>query len=145
MARKRPFQRTDRLSSQIRQTLALALQLETREELLRQIVVTDVEVTNDLSLARVYWHALPSAAAELDRPGVEAALARASGFLRGRIGEAIRARKLPELRFHHDDALDHGRHIETILHRIAEERGPEAAPEDDGSDRSEPASQGDGT
>lgn len=125
MARKRPFQRTDRLSSQIRQTLALALQRDTREDLLRQIVITDVEVTNDLSLARVYWHALPGSA-ELDRPGVEAALGRAGGFLRGRVGEAIRARKLPELRFLHDDALDHGRHIESILHRIAEERPADA-------------------
>lgn len=128
MARKRPFLRTDRLSSQIRQTLALTIQRESREPLLHGIVITDVDVTSDLSLARVYWHALPGAA-EADRPGVETALARASGFLRSRIADEIRARKLPELRFLHDDALDHGRRIDTILHTIATERVDEPAPD----------------
>jgi|GEM_PF-263595 len=148
MARKRPFLRTDRLASQIRQTLSLALHRDTREEILKSIVITDVAVTSDLSLARVYWHALPGPA-ELDRPGVEAALKRANGYLRARIAEDISARKLPDLRFLHDDALDNGRHIESILSEIEKTRpadvvedaavvdgvpadaaGDEAAPED---------------
>ena len=139
MARKRPFLRTDRLSSQIRQTLALTLQRESREPLLHNIVITDVEVTSDLSLARVYWHALPGPA-ETDRPGVEAALNRAVGFLRSRVAETIRARKLPDLRFLHDDALDEGRRIDTILHGIAVERA--AHPPVVDSDTPEPPSDG---
>lgn len=126
MARKRPFLRTDRLGSQIRQTLSLALQRDTREELLLGIVITDVAVTSDLSLARVYWHALPGAA-ELDRPGIEAALKRANGFLRGRVAAEISARKSPELRFLHDDALDTGRHIESILSEIDKNRPADVA------------------
>lgn len=131
MARKRPFLRTDRLASQIRQTLATAIQRESREELLRAIVLTDVSVTSDLSLARVYWHALPGEA-EHDRGAIEAALSRANGFLRARVAEAIRARKLPELRFLHDDALDHGRHIESILGEIASSRAEEEPPLEEG-------------
>jgi ribosome-binding factor A len=130
MARKRPFQRTDRLASQIREVIATALTRDSREALLHAVVITDVEVTSDLSLARVYWHALPGSGpgaapagpAERDRPGVEAAFARAAGFLRSRVAEVIRARKLPDLRFLHDDALDHGRRIDGILHQIAEDR-----------------------
>jgi ribosome-binding factor A len=121
MARKRPFQRTDRLASQIREVIATALTRDSREALLHAVVITDVDVTSDLSLARVYWHALPGAA-ERDRPGVEAAFARAGGFLRSRVAEVIRARKLPDLRFLHDDALDHGRRIDGILHQLAEDR-----------------------
>jgi ribosome-binding factor A len=121
MARKRPFLRTDRLASQIREVVATAIARESREPLLHAVVITDVDVTSDLSLARVWWHALPGPA-DRDRPGVEAAFARAAGFLRSRVAEVIRARKLPDLRFLHDDALDNGRHIEGILHRIAEDR-----------------------
>ncbi len=117
MAKKRPFHRTDRLQSQVREVIALALQRETREALLRLVVITDVEVTSDVSLARVYWHALPGSAA-LDREAVEAAFARASRFLRAKVGEVVTARITPDLRFIHDDALDRGRRIEDVLRTI---------------------------
>jgi ribosome-binding factor A len=136
MAKKRPFVRTDRLSSQVREVLAMALQRETREAILREVVITDVAVTSDVSLARVYWHALPGVA-EADVAAVEAAFQRASGFLRSKVGEAVRARLTPELRFIHDDALDRGRRIEDVLRHIAAEREADApaTPPADAPDR----------
>ncbi len=102
----------------------MALMTETREQVLREVVITEVEVTSDISLARVYWHGLPGVA-EADPAAVQKAFERASRFLRAKVGEAITARVTPELRFIHDDALDRGRRIETILHRIAVDRPPE--------------------
>jgi ribosome-binding factor A len=87
-----------------------------------------MEVTSDISLARVYWHGLPGVA-EADPNAVQKAFERASKFLRAKVGEAITARVTPELRFIHDDALDRGRRIETILHRIAVDRPREPSPE----------------
>lgn len=126
MAKKRPFARTDRLGSQIREVLATALMRESREEILRKIVITDVEVTSDVSLARVYWTALPGLS-DAEPALVTVALARANGFLRGKVGEVIRARVTPELRFFHDDALDRGRRIDAILYDIAKTAPPETA------------------
>jgi ribosome-binding factor A len=131
LAKKRPFARTDRLNSQVREAIAYTLMRDSREAILRDIVITDVEVTSDVSLARVYWHPVPGLAA-VDLGAVEAALARANGFIRGRVGEAIRARVTPELRFHHDDALDRGRRIDDILHKLDVPPAPgpdEAEPE----------------
>ncbi len=132
MGKRRPFHRTDRLGSQIKEVLALAVRLESREELLRAAVITDVDVTNDVSLARVYWHAMPGAA-EGDPAAIQAAFNRAAGFLRKKVGEAISARITPELRFFHDDALDRGRRIEDILRTIPKPppevaSAPEAVP-----------------
>jgi ribosome-binding factor A len=124
MAKKRPFARTDRLGSQIREVLATAVMRESREEILRKIVITDVEVTSDVSLARVYWTALPGLS-DAEPALVTAALTRANGFLRGKVGEVIRARVTPELRFFHDDALDRGRRIDAILFDIAKTIPPE--------------------
>src|SRR5689334_17270545 len=105
MARKRPFHRTDRLNSQIREVLATTLLQNAREDILREVVITDVEVTSDISLARVYWHSLPGLA-EADPEAVQEAFDRAAGFLRKKVGETIRARQTPELRFIYDSALD---------------------------------------
>lgn len=121
MAKKRPFARTDRLASQVREVIATTLMRETREALLHEVVITDVEVTSDVSLARVYWHAMPgTVAADVD--AVQAAFERATRFLRAKVGEVVRARLTPELRFIHDDALDRGRRIDDVLRQIAAER-----------------------
>jgi len=108
---RRGFARTDRLSKQIVQVVAVALQRETREELLYDVVVTGCDVTRDLSYATVHYY-LPEHA---DRDAVSKALGRAAGFLRSRVGQQIRARNTPELRFSYDQSVAHGRRIEEIL------------------------------
>lgn len=136
MSRSRPFKRTDRLNRQIRDVLAVALHRETHEEVLQGAVVTGVEVTRDLSLARVYYYVMTGERAEIEK-----ALERARGFLRCRVGDSIRMRQVPELRFQHDDAVDRGRRVDQILRGIdlppaaAEaDAGPDAGALDDPSD-----------
>ena len=66
MVSRRPYKRTDRLGPRIQEVLAIALQRETRETLLRQVVVTEVQVTRDLSLARVYYYLMGGERTRLD-------------------------------------------------------------------------------
>ncbi|PIE65716.1 MAG: ribosome-binding factor A [Deltaproteobacteria bacterium] len=123
MANRRPFRRTERLQNQIRQVLAVAVQRETREDLLHQVMITGVDVTRDLSLARVFYYPMGG-----EPEAISAAFDRANGFLRRRVGEEIRARVTPELRFIFDASIDRGRRIEDIL------AGLDVAPEEAGDD-----------
>ena len=110
---RRPFQRTDRLNRAILRILAVAMGRESREEILRHVTVSGVEVTRDLSLARVYIQV------EVSRqPEVLEALERASGFLRSRVGRELRIRQIPELRFMMDDSLDRAERINSILNGL---------------------------
>ncbi|MCB9728546.1 MAG: 30S ribosome-binding factor RbfA [Deltaproteobacteria bacterium] len=136
MAKKRPFHRTDRLGSRVREILAVALQQEAREELLRQVVITGVDVTRDLSLARVHYYPMSG-----DEAAIAQALERASGFLRMRVGQEIRMRITPDLRFLRDDSVDQGRRVEEILRDLAlspeadgEPTEGDAGPEDEPAD-----------
>jgi len=126
--------------------LATTILREARDEILRDVVITDVEVTSDLSVARVYWHPLPGVVAA-DPEVAQAAFDRAAGFFRRRVGEVIRARQTPELRFLYDDALDRGRRVDDILVKIAAERPVEAAADagadDEGDDLDEGDDEGD--
>lgn len=119
MARQKAFRRTDRLQSQIKEALALSIGGDTDDEALHSVVITDVEVTRDLSLAKVYWHGRADDPT-FDREAVEAAFERARGYLRGQVGDAITARKVPDLRFFYDEAIDRGRRIDELLMEIAE-------------------------
>lgn len=110
MPRRRPFNRTDRLSKRVMQVLAVACHSETREDTLRQVVITGVDVTRDLSLARVHYYPMSG-----EPEDVAAAFVRATGFLRKRVGEEVRMRVTPELRFQLDESIDSGRRVEEIL------------------------------
>ena len=111
---RRSFLRTERLSKQIGEVVALTLRREAREEILRTVVVTGCDVTRDLSFATIHYYL----ADDVDRGQVVDALERASGFLRSRVGQQIRARSTPELRFSYDSSVAHGRRIEEILAEI---------------------------
>ena len=128
MGKNRPYQRTDRLNSRLREVLAVACQRETREEALRFAVITGVEVTRDLSVARVYYYVRGEG-----HDDVAKALSRASGFLRSRVGQEVRMRQTPDLRFHYDDSIDHGRRVEDILSHL---EIPNAEEHEDGSPES---------
>ena len=120
MAKQRPYHRTDRLNRQLAEVLAKAVQRETREEVLRLAIITGVEVTRDLSVARVYYQTMGA-----DRDETAAAFERAAGFLRCRVGEQIRMRQTPELRFKYDESIDHGLRVEALLAEMPELRNSE--------------------
>jgi ribosome-binding factor A len=110
MATRRPFKRTDRLNRELLRALSVSMKTETREALLHEVTVMDVEVTRDLSLARVYLYA-----PEEKHEEVREALGRAQGFLRSSVAKKIRMRHAPELRFSFDVSLDRAQRIESIL------------------------------
>ena len=97
----REFGRHERLGAQIMRTLSELLRFEVKDPRLAGVSLTDVELSRDLSVARVYFSLL-----EPDADPAEAleGLQRAAGFLRGKLGKAIKARHVPELRFVHDDS-----------------------------------------
>ncbi|MBI1796759.1 MAG: 30S ribosome-binding factor RbfA [Candidatus Eisenbacteria bacterium] len=89
------------------------------------ISVTDVEVTRDLSLARVFVSVL---AGEPERALVMAALARSAGFVRHELSTRIELREMPELRFALDTSIEQGARVEELLRRIHD---GEPAPDDE--------------
>ena len=82
------------------------------------VSVTDVEVTQDLSMARVYVSILP-AGAERDR--ALQALTGAAGFVRRELAPRLGLREVPELKFLLDDSIERGARVDELLKRI--ERG----------------------
>ncbi|GAB4186629.1 MAG: 30S ribosome-binding factor RbfA [Wenzhouxiangellaceae bacterium] len=114
------FSRNERVAGMLRRELAVLIQRELKDPKVGFVGVSDVEVTRDLSLAKVYvTHYQPEQSAESLR-----ALNRSSGFLRGRLGEMLRMRAIPELRFLHDDSVERGAHIDRLLNTIADAESP---------------------
>lgn len=109
------FHRTDRLSAQFRRELGTLVHAAVREEGLPMVSVSDVEVSRDLSHAKVFVTALQP---ERAREAVKGLQALAKDFRR-ELGRMLKIRQVPELHFHYDDSVDRGERIDALLRDLA--------------------------
>ena len=120
--------RPEKVAHLMRREIAEILQMRLRDPRMTAMVsVTDVEVTSDLSFAKVFVSVLggDSSSAETVKT-----LQHASGFVRHELGDRLGLREVPELRFVLDDSLDRGARVEDLLRRI--ETGEPLPDEDEG-------------
>jgi ribosome-binding factor A len=122
-----PTRRQRRVSELIHRELSWLLMREVRDPRLADITVTEVRVTADLLLARIYFSVLGDAKAEEE---ALAGLESANGFLRTQLAGRLRLRFMPELLFEVDRSAAYGRRIDELLAQIAET--------DPGSEQAEP-------
>ncbi len=116
--------RADRVASAIQQELARMLREDVKDDALRLVSILGVEVSPDLSVARIKWLPLGGLG---DRVAMQAALERASRQLRGPMGRALGVRHAPELRFELDKNVEYAAHMEKVLAGIPK-------PADDGEE-----------
>ena len=106
----RSFERTDRLNEELRRILGELLEREVRDPRIGRVTLTGVEMTRDLSVARVFV-ALPEGQ---DVPATMKGLQGAAGFLRRRLAENWPLRNIPELRFCYDESVERGIRMEAL-------------------------------
>ena len=120
--------RPEKVAHLMRREVADILENRLRDpRLTATVTVTDVQVTHDLSFARIYVTMLGDRDV---RAGGMAALQHAAGFVRRELGDRLGLREVPEVRFEYDVSLDHGQRVEDLLRKI--ERGE--ALEDEGKE-----------
>ena len=107
--------RVGRVAEQIKKELGQMLQQELKDPRIGFVTVTGVDVTNDLSQAKVYLSVLGS---EEEKENTLKAIAGASGYIRSEIGRRIRLRHTPELVFKFDESIDYGSRIERLLQQL---------------------------
>ena len=110
--------RVSRVGEQIKKELSQILQTELKDPRVGFVTVTGVDVTNDLSQARVYISVMGD---DTQKEETLRALDKAQGFLRSELGRRIRLRQIPELLFKFDTSIEYGSRIEQLLQEINRE------------------------
>ena len=91
------------------------------------MTITDVRVTNDLQIAKVYWTQLGHDGREQgERKRAKQALDQAKGRLRSLVGSKAGLRLTPQLQFIYDEVPSEAHEIEDIL-AVAHKRDEEIA------------------
>ncbi|MCM3594257.1 MULTISPECIES: 30S ribosome-binding factor RbfA [Bacillaceae] len=114
--------RANRVGEQMKKELGEIISRKIKDPRIGFVTVTDVRVSGDLQIAKVYISVLGD---EEKRENTLKGLAKAKGFIRSEIGQRIRLRKTPEILFEFDESVDYGNRIETLIHEINQENKQE--------------------
>lgn len=107
--------KAEKIAGIIQKEVSDIIQFSLKDPKIRFITITDVTVTNDLSIAKIFVSFLGQ------KPREEAgmkALQRSKGYIRSELAKRMKIRKVPELIFKIDDSLERGNRIDQIISEI---------------------------
>ncbi|MBM4330767.1 MAG: 30S ribosome-binding factor RbfA [Deltaproteobacteria bacterium] len=113
------YKRSDRVGDLIRQVVSEMLLRELNDPRLESVTITEVEITDDLKLATVFFSAMGS------KPREEEALLglqSAGGYIKKKLGKELRLRYVPDLVFKLDRSFEYGSKIDRLIQTIQEEK-----------------------
>ncbi|MEO2266273.1 30S ribosome-binding factor RbfA [Pseudoalteromonas pernae] len=116
----REFSRTERVAQQIQKEIAVIIQREVKDPRLGMVTVSAVEVSRDLSYAKIFVTVFNQEDESKTKQSMRI-LNDASGYIRSLLGKRIRARIVPELRFVVDTSLMEGMRISNLVDSVMRE------------------------
>jgi ribosome-binding factor A len=105
------YSRSERVADQIQREVAEIITQELQDPRIGRVTVSGSSLSRDLSNATLYI-TLP---ADGDVERALEGLNRASGFVRRRLGQRVRMRYVPRLRFAHDVTLDRATRVGELI------------------------------
>jgi ribosome-binding factor A len=108
---KKKSGRPQKLGDLIQRELSDLVQRELRDPRVGMITLTSVDVSPDLSHAKIFYTTLDPAHVEEAARGLK----RAAGFLRSQLAKRIKLYTTPELRFVYDESVERGDRLSRLI------------------------------
>lgn len=104
----------ERLEHKFAIDISSILREEIKDQRINFVTVTGVDITNDLSFAKVYVTVLDDS----QKDNVLKLLNNARGFIEKKLCDRVDVRKMPKLRFVYDESIEYSNNIENIIESI---------------------------
>jgi ribosome-binding factor A len=110
------YKRTDRVGDLILKEISeMILKGEVKDPRLSSIVFTGIKITDDLGLARIYFTVMSDG---LKKEEILTGLQSATGFIKRWLSKRLRIKKIPDLKFEFDTALEEGYRVDDLLREV---------------------------
>ncbi|MBI5512501.1 MAG: 30S ribosome-binding factor RbfA [Deltaproteobacteria bacterium] len=119
MAKTKREHRPARAAQRVREELARLLGQELGDPRLSAVLISHVEMTEDLSLARVLF--VVTDGAEATAKGAMVVLRKLEPMLRAKLAPRLAMRRVPALRFEPDTNREETAKLERLLHEVGED------------------------
>ena len=106
--------KNERINSNVLKELSYIIANEVKNPNIKFVTITAVDVTSDLSYAKIYFTTLD------DKLETLKALKSAKGYIRRELADRVELRHVPELEFIYDESIEYGKHIEDKIKEIHE-------------------------
>ena len=107
--------RSVRVGENIMREVALLLLEKVNDPRVRDVTVTDVQLSDDLKQAKVFYSVLGDKdMAHKAQTGLDSA----KGFIKHQIGQRLELRYMPEIRFVYDPSLEFGSKMNKLFEKI---------------------------
>lgn len=114
------IKRSQRISDTIvKEVSQMIVRGEIRDPRVSSVFITGVKVADNLSMAEVFFTVMEG---EADRDEALEGLESAKGFIRGKLASRLRMKRIPDIKFSFDKALEKGYKVDEILRGISDER-----------------------
>lgn len=128
--------RHSRITEDIKRAVSDIVSSQVKDPRLGMVSITDVELSRDYSVAKVFFSVLGDDKAVQDSL---TGLNNAKGFIRTELARRVRMRHTPEIAFVYDESIERGARINAILRGLnlsppPEGEGSESCGEDSGGD-----------
>ena len=105
------FKRTDRVAELMLRKLSTLIQQEIKDpRMTAMVTLSAVNVTSDLSHAKVYYTVLNG-----DERETQQILTQAAPYLRSLLAKTMTTRKVPELIFVYDSSIEYGKKLSKLI------------------------------
>ncbi|CAM3128726.1 ribosome-binding factor A [Lactobacillus bombicola] len=108
--------RIGRVEGEILRELTKILRKDIRDARVKDVTITAVECTNDLSYATVYYSILSENPKKEEETAI--GLEKAKGMMRHLLGQILTVYKVPELIFKRDNSVKYGSKIDRLIAEV---------------------------
>ncbi len=109
-----PYKRSKRVGDLLREVIADIVMTRLKDPRIGFLTVTDVEIKDDLKIARVFVSVMK----EEEREITIEILNSASSFIRSELAKEVRLKFIPQLQFILDKSIEYGARIDKLLREL---------------------------
>jgi ribosome-binding factor A len=121
----REFKRTDRVAEQLQREVAQIIQFELKDPRLGMVTVCAADISRDLYHATLFVTFLGIDDDQIDDAVL--ILNEAAGYIRKLVGQRMRLRTVPQLKFKYDQSVQRGRQLTDLIKKArAKDQGSDS-------------------
>ena len=110
--------RPEKIADLLKKEVSIILSQEVRDPRLHNINITAVKVSDDISIAYVYYTIIGKPINIKQSKIENDVLTKLSGMVRSKISKLIKIRRVPKIIFKFDESIEYSENIEKLLKNI---------------------------
>ena len=110
--------RSDKVADLLKKEISLIITNEIKDIRLQNINITAVKVSDDISIATVFYTVIGESIHKEESKIDEKILEKFSGMVRSNLARKIKIRRVPKIKFRFDESIEYSENIEKLLKNL---------------------------